>query len=52
MASQDEFVLTERFPSLRNRRGVMRISASYPNAGVCDDLFFTAVATSEPRAGV
>jgi hypothetical protein len=49
MASQDHFILTDRFPSLRNRRGTMRMVVSYPNAGIYDDLFFTAVALqSEP----
>ena len=49
MASQDQFALTERFPALRNRKGVMRMTVSYPNAGIYDDLFFTAVALqSEP----
>ena len=41
MASQDH---TERFPSFRNRKGILRITVSYPNAGICDELFFTAVA--------
>lgn len=49
MMSQDHFPLAERFPALRNRKGVMRISASYPNAGIYEDLFFTAIALqSEP----
>ncbi len=49
MASQDQFALADRFPSLRNRKGSMRMTVSYPNAGIYDDLFFTAVALqSEP----
>lgn len=49
MMSQDHFSLAERFPVLRNRKGIMRIAVSYPNAGIYDDLFFTAIALqSEP----
>ena len=48
-STRELFLLEERFPALKGRRGIVQMQASYPGAGFYDELLLTAlVLQSDP----
>ncbi len=49
--TQDLFVLAERFPQLKGIRGLIQMQVSFPNVGIYDELFLTALVVQEDQEG-
>ncbi len=50
-SSQEMFVLSDRFPELKGRKGTFLMELNYPNTGIYDDLFFSAFAIQTSPSG-
>lgn len=50
-SSQEMFILSERFPELKGRKGTFLMELNYPNTGLYDDLFFSAFAIQTMPSG-
>jgi len=50
-SAQQLFSLQDRFPSLKDKQGLLTLDVTYPNAGRYDDRFFTALALQSDSNG-
>lgn len=49
--SQEVFAVADRFPELKGKQGNLRLEISYPDAGIYDELYFSAFAIQTPATG-
>jgi hypothetical protein len=51
LTSQEVFLLADRFPQLKDRKGTLNMQVTYPGAGIYDELFFSAFAIQSVPGG-